>query len=215
MYTKALMVTAIAFAVIGVIQIGQGAYIYGKAAVASYLIDDAWDQTLTGARNVKPWPWADTWPVAKLSFPRLGEEVIALSGDSGRTLAFGPGTTIGAALPGEEGTSIIAGHRDTHFTFLQYMRKGDRYLVTRPDGVKIAYVITDTYVADARESVIEVTDEENRMVLVTCWPFDPLAPAGGPLRFVVEAAMTPLIEQQQSHNAPYQQQEKPITAMAG
>ena len=40
---------------------------------------------------VKPWSWADTWPVARIAVPRLGRHAIALAGSSGQALAFGPG----------------------------------------------------------------------------------------------------------------------------
>ncbi len=44
----------------------------------------------TGA-PVKPWPWADTHPVARLIAPAQDADVLVLAGASGRTLAFGPG----------------------------------------------------------------------------------------------------------------------------
>src|SRR5688572_1545522 len=56
----------------GLWQFGQGIYIHLKARLAQYLIADAWRKTLTGARAVKPWPWADTWPVARLEAPVAG-----------------------------------------------------------------------------------------------------------------------------------------------
>src|SRR5688500_11563212 len=56
----------VALAAIGVWQLANGAYIHAKAWLAQRLIASAWARTLEGEREVKPWPWADTWPVARL-----------------------------------------------------------------------------------------------------------------------------------------------------
>ena len=63
--------------------IGQGSYIHAKAMVAQLLLESAWTETLSGNKEVKPWPWADTWPVARLRAPTLGISRIVLAGASG------------------------------------------------------------------------------------------------------------------------------------
>ena len=52
-------------------------------------------------------------------------DLIVLAGGSGRTLAFGPGHLSASAMPGQVGNMIIAGHRDTHFQFLQKVEVGE------------------------------------------------------------------------------------------
>ena len=59
---------------LGAWQLGRGAWIQAKAWLAQSLIAHAWARTLSGERQAKPWPWADTWPVARLTVPRLGIE---------------------------------------------------------------------------------------------------------------------------------------------
>ena len=105
-------------------QFGQGAYIPAKAWVAQELMQRAWRRAGSGEEHAAPWPWADTWPVARLSAKGGDINLIILEGGSGRTLAFAPGHLSASVLPGETGNSIIAGHRDTHFQFLQYVKKG-------------------------------------------------------------------------------------------
>ena len=61
-----------------------------KAEVAQQLLNRAWTATSDDRRNVKPWPWADTWPVARLRLPGSGEPLTVLAGASGRNLAFAP-----------------------------------------------------------------------------------------------------------------------------
>ena len=110
--------------------------------------------------------------------------MIVLAGASGRTLAFGPGHTLGTALPGERGTSIVSGHRDTHFAVLEELRRGDEIAIERSDGRIVYYEVEELQVADARTMRIGIAAEEDALVLVTCWPFDAVVP-GGPLRYVV------------------------------
>jgi sortase A len=80
---------------LGLMLCGQGLWIPAKAALAQVLLERAFERSLATGRPVKPWPWADTWPVARISFPRLHRQVIVLDGASGQALAFGPGHMAG------------------------------------------------------------------------------------------------------------------------
>jgi sortase A len=167
--------------------LGQAAYITAKAELAQVLIGKAWQRTLAGERAVKPWPWADTWPVARLEVPGHDVDLFVLAGANGRTIAFGPGHVFGTSNPGEAGNSAIGGHRDTHLRFLKGVRVGERLAIERPDGRRIAYRVSDARVVD--KSAVEVLSQDgaDRLTLITCWPFDALR-AGGSERYVVEAA---------------------------
>ena len=57
--------------VTGMWQLGTGALIVAKAHAATFLISDAWSITLDRNTISKPWPWADTWPVAELTIPSI------------------------------------------------------------------------------------------------------------------------------------------------
>lgn len=167
-------------------QIGQGMYIHAKAMLAQELLEHAWLKTRQGEEEVKPWPWADTWPVARLSVPRLQISLIVLAGDTGRTLAFGPGHNFGSASPGAHGNSLISGHRDTHFRFLQYLQPGDAIFVEPPQGQPKVYQVDTTAIVDARQAWIETAWSSSRLFLITCYPFDAIVP-GGRQRYVVSA----------------------------
>ena len=164
-----------------------GLWIEAKAALAQVLLERAWSATATVGDRVKPWPWADTWPVARLAIPRLGLHWIVLAGASGRTLAFGPGHVDGTALPGRPGHAVVAGHRDTQFSALREMRLGDTLEIEMPSRAAARYRVTGTSVLDARD-VAGLARGDDSLTLITCWPFDALVP-GGPLRYVVEAEM--------------------------
>ncbi|MCJ8274155.1 MAG: class GN sortase [Psychrosphaera sp.] len=170
-------------------QLGQGGYIYAKAQVAQWLMADAWQQTLAGVSEVKPWDWADTWPVARLTVPAHDIDVLVLQGSSGRTLAFGPGHMVNTPLPGEGGNSVIGGHRDTHFRFLQDVKIGDILEVETADNRQLRYQVFARSIVDHNDTEQVLNQEgSEELTLVTCYPFDAIA-AGGPLRFVVEAQL--------------------------
>ncbi len=184
----ALRAAVLVLAAAGAWQVGAALFIPAKAVVAQILLHRAWDTTLAGGDRVKPWPWADTWPVARLRLPDHGTDLIVLAGAHGQALAFGPGHVAGTAPPGRRGLSMIGGHRDTHLKVLAKLKPGSRVEIQRPDGATRVYRVEATTIADATEPWAAPADAD-RLVLVTCYPFDALIP-GGPLRYLVQA--TPL-----------------------
>ena len=171
---------------IGFWQLGQGAYIPAKAWLAQELMLKAWGRAGAGEAQPVPWPWADTWPVARL-LARGGEvDMVVLSGGSGRTLAFGPGHLNASAAPGTSGNSVIAGHRDTHFRFLKDLALGETIAIETVDGVLHEYAVVGLDVVDSRRSSLLLDSDDTLLSLITCYPFD-AREAGGPLRYVVTA----------------------------
>lgn len=173
---------------LGFWQLGQGAYIPAKAWLAQELMQRAWLRVTAGEDRAAPWPWADTWPIARLTVKSRDVDLIVLAGGSGRTLAFGPGHLGASALPGDVGNSVIAGHRDTHFAFLREIETDELIGVESFDGVRHLYKVTGTYIVDSRKGSLQLDTNLSVLTLVTCYPFDALE-AGGPLRYVVTARM--------------------------
>lgn len=173
---------------LGFWQFGHGAYIPAKAWLAQELMQRAWVRTGAGEERATPWPWADTWPVARLTAKSQGTDLIVLAGGSGRTLAFGPGHLSASALPGEVGNMIVAGHRDTHFQFLQKVEVGELLGVESARGQRHLYKVVGVDIVDSRRGALVLDTDAAMLSLVTCYPFDALE-AGGPLRYVVTARM--------------------------
>src|ERR1700749_4223446 len=123
----------------GLLLFGQGAYIHAKAFVAQILLRHAFEQTIVMGHDVKPWSWADTWPIARIEIKRLHTETIVLAGSSGQALAFGPGHVELTPDAGERGVAVYSAHRDTHFRFLKDVVAGDEIDVTRRDGQTFRY----------------------------------------------------------------------------
>lgn len=179
-------IAIVAVACIGVWQIASGTYIHAKAWLAQQLIASAWTRTLEGEREVKPWPWADTWPIARLQVLDKGIDLYVLADASGRSLAFGPGYVNGTAAIGE-GNTVLAGHRDTHFAFLRNLQPGDEFAIQTADGREWHFQLNETHVIDARHERLQFDDKAGATItLLTCYPFDAIVP-GGPLRYVAVA----------------------------
>lgn len=176
-------------------QWGSAGWILAKAQVAQWLIANAWADTLGRAQvRIKPWPWADTWPVARMQWPGHDVDLYVLAGAEGNSLAFGPGHHQGSAMPGS-GMSVIGGHRDTHFRFLKNVRTGDRFTLQRADGQIIHYRVERLETVDITRKPLLVEQGLPGLVLVTCYPFDAITP-DGPLRMLVWAEqLTPIIAQ--------------------
>jgi len=183
---RGLTLLVVLAAMAGAWQLAQGTYIYAKAQLAQYLLASAWQKSIKTQQIVKPWSWADTWPVARLEVSAHNIELIVLAGDTGRTLAFGPGYNLASAKPGAIGNSIISGHRDTHFEFLQNVQLQDEIVVEDQQGHRKKFTISNIGIVDSRIESIAIDNDKAVLTLVTCYPFDAIN-SGGPLRYVVEA----------------------------
>ena len=177
----------LAGALAGLVLFGQGAYIHAKALLAQILLERAFAETIATGRAVKPWSWADTWPVARIEVKRLRARAIALAASSGQALAFGPGHVELTPDAGERGVAVYAAHRDTHFRFLKDVAIGDEIAVTRRDGRTIRYRADRSSVVRFDDSGLDPLTGGYELVLSTCWPFD--AVTQGPLRYMLHATM--------------------------
>jgi sortase A len=174
-------------AVTGLLLFGHGSYIQAKAWLAQVLLERAFAKTIATAHPVKPWSWADTFPVARIEVRRLHESAIVLAGSSGQALAFGPGHLELTPSAGERGVAVYAAHRDTHFRFLRDVRIGDEIDITRSDGMTFRYRADQASVVRFDSSGIDPLASGYELVLSTCWPFDALV--SGPERYLLHATM--------------------------
>ncbi|MBR1092246.1 class GN sortase [Bradyrhizobium manausense] len=181
------LISPLALALIGVILFGDGAYIHAKAWLAQALLERAFDRSIATGQPVKPWSWADTWPVARIEVKRIGASAIVLAGTSGQALAFGPGHLDQTVQAGERGVAVYAAHRDTHFRFLRNVAIGDIIDVTRNDGRRFRYRADSSTIVRFDASGIDPAATHFELVLATCWPFD--AVTSGPERYLLHATL--------------------------
>lgn len=176
---------------LGVYQFSGGLYIFAKAELAQYLIANAWHKNLTSDKQHKPWPWADTYPVAELIIQHKSWYV--LSGASGRNLAFAPSHISSTPLPAEIGNSVIVGHRDTQFNSLKKLQMGDIIEVKtkhkhRQFKVTMLRITLHSQLQYIQNNVSNSNFdvEQTSLTLITCYPFDSVLP--NPIhRYVVRA----------------------------
>lgn len=174
-----------AFALAGFLLILQGLWIPSKALLAQVLIARAWESAKAGEPDTRPWPWADTRPLARIHIPAMGATYYALEGASGESLAFGPAHVSASAAPGESDNVAFAGHRDTHFALLKNLEIGHQIVVESPARVDL-YQVKGTEIVHESRTDLLARSGVAELTLITCYPFDAIVP-GGPLRYIVHA----------------------------
>ena len=166
-------------------------YLDAKAELASVLIHRAWEKTLAEGKPHPPWPWADTYPVARLRIPRLGYDEVVLEGATARTLAFGPARLFSGAGLGEPGNVELAGHRTSWFRPLEDLEARDEIQVQWFDAHKHelrerTYTVDDILIVTPEEVPSLTPPSGDALTLITCYPFG--HSQRSPQRFVVLAA---------------------------
>jgi sortase A len=183
---RASTVVALVLVLGGTWQIASAGWIHAKAHLAQHLIASAWAEARAGGPSRRPWPWADMRPIARLTVPSLGVDLVVLDDSSPRALAFGPAHVSGTASPGVQGNTVIIAHRDTHFAFLRKLALGDAIDVEAAHGAVTRYRVREVAIVEKGETRVLDAADSPQLTLITCFPFDAVQP-GTALRFVVIA----------------------------
>jgi sortase A len=162
------------------------------------------DQSLWSPERIVAWRKAvgepAATPLAVLRIPRLRLEVPVLPGTDDRTLDRAVGHIDDTALPGADGNSGIAGHRDGFFRGLKDIAEGD-VIELETAKVKEVYRVERTWVVDPEDvSVLDPTPTR-ALTLVTCYPFYYIGPA--PRRFIVRAVLVRAHERSVNNYTPH------------
>ena len=161
-------------------------YFYTKGYLAQVLLDNAWNKTVKTQSPQLAWPWAKTYPVGKLYFPKLDESFTILDGTTTEALAFGPGHVEGTSYPGENGNICIAGHRDSFFNNIKDLSFGDIIRIDYVDSQQLFQVDSTIVVEPEELRWLEATGS-TQLTLITCYPFYYVGEA--PQRYIVRAGL--------------------------
>ena len=146
------------------------------------------DQTLWSPERIVAWRRAletsSAAPLAVLRIPRLHIEVPVLEGTDEVALNRGAGHIEDTALPGADGNSGIAGHRDGFFRGLKDIAPGDVIELDTRQRME-RYVVQRTWIVTPRTSRCSNPTPTRSITLVTCYPFYFIGSA--PQRFIVRA----------------------------
>lgn len=110
--------------------------------------------------------------IGKILIPSIGVSEYVVEGTDADNLRKGPGHYPATPLPGQHGTSAIAGHRTTYgapFRHLDGLKTRDRIVLEMPYGTFV-YRVEKLKVVD--DSALWVTHrvDHDRLVLTACHP---------------------------------------------
>ncbi len=166
----------------------HSAWLPAKAWLGHYLIAKSWQESIQSNSSKQPWPWADTHPVARMEVPRLEQELILLQGADPSSLAFSAGVMHQYSSLVNNKPFVVAGHRDTHFAFLQDIVMKDIISLTDKNGINQLYQVEQMEIIDSEDNAMLIDEQDPSLVLITCYPFNALQ-AGGSLRYVITAKL--------------------------
>lgn len=138
---------------------------------------------------IKPWPWADTFPIAELVFQRIDKSIVVLNGGDPTTLAFSAGAVAPFNQPAAIKPFVVAGHRDSHFAFLEDIAIKDIVSLVDARGKMQHYQVESIDIVDATIGQFPLVADERSLVLITCYPFKGITNSADE-RYVITA--TPL-----------------------
>lgn len=120
--------------------------------------------------------------LTRISIPKINLNAVVVEGTSHNALLRGPGHLSDTPAPGENGNSVISGHRDTFFRRIYELGKGDLVDVQR-DGHAYVYEVTGKKIVDPYDLSVLKPSADPRLTLITCYPIYYIGPA--PERLVV------------------------------
>ena len=126
---------------------------------------------------------------ASIKIPSQSIDASIYHGDALRLLKYGVGHHAGTYFPGEGGTILIAGHNTyAQFRNLPNMKENDEIIIETIYG-KYTYKVdrTDILEAKAFNESLSINDENEQLILYTCYPVD--TPGFKTKRFIVYASL--------------------------
>lgn len=122
--------------------------------------------------------------VGTLSIPALKQTLPIIEGTGDDDLKKGVGHFTKSVLPGETDNCVLSGHRDTVFSRLGKLKKGDRFVTETAAGT-FTYVIKRIRIVHKNDRTVIVPTDHAVLTVSTCYPFNFIGAA--PDRYVLVA----------------------------
>lgn len=119
-----------------------------------------------------------------LSIPVLKQTFPIVEGTGTAELKKGVGHMLRTAMPGEPDNCVLSGHRDTVFSRLGRLKKGQQLIVQTAGGT-FTYQISRIRIVDKNDRTVVVPADHAVLTVSTCYPFDYVGDA--PRRYVLSA----------------------------
>jgi sortase A len=110
--------------------------------------------------------------IGKIELPTLGRSYFMVEGTDAANLRKGPGHYPDTPLPGERGTTAIAGHRTTYlapFRTIDELKRGDQVVASMPYG-RFVYRVETTRIVKPTDLWVKRRKRYDRLILTACHP---------------------------------------------
>jgi sortase A len=110
--------------------------------------------------------------IARIQIPAIDVDEYVVEGTDLGSLRKGPGHYPETPLPGERGTTAIAGHRTTYgapFRNIDELDRGDRIIIDMPDG-RFIYRVDESKIVDDQDLSVLQPVGYRRLMLSACHP---------------------------------------------
>ncbi|PFG15353.1 sortase A [Bacillus sp. es.036] len=126
--------------------------------------------------------------VGRLVIPTIEKGFTTYWGTDDDTLSQGVGMYVSqfTTTPDQKRHTVLSGHRDTVFTGLQDVKKGDAVFLEY-DGKRYEYAVVNMQIVDESDRTVIVDKEEATLTLTTCYPFNFIGSA--PERYVIQSEL--------------------------
>lgn len=128
-------------------------------------------------KNLKSYPEYGT-KYGKIKIPSLNIELDLYYGDTLSILRYGIGHSSGSYFPGEGGSIVCMGHNTRGFLReLPQIQNGAQIIIETSYGI-YTYEVYDTRVVEQTKlDAIEISRDEERLMLYTCYPVNSIGHA--------------------------------------
>jgi sortase A len=169
----------------GIVLITIAGYNYMKFAfyMSSLFIHDDFDRKAVVENEDRVYPkYGEEYAELRISSADIVAPVYC--GDNDQILLKGIGQFYGSRFPGEDGNTVLSGHRNSVFQNLGKVKIGEEVILETAYG-KFIYEVVDIDIKDGRDQSIVQPKDEAVLTMYTCYPFDYIGNA--PDRYVVTA----------------------------